>query len=134
MNASLYVVAFGNANGTSRFTMNPAPGAGWPFGAAGGLNVVPEDGSYGSLGNALGPFAQIMPGGLQNSVQTMSTFGHGGALGANERAALINLIIISSEAVRFTDVEDDVTHIIKGQSRTPSWANIHAWGGNTLPT
>ncbi len=131
-NGSIYVVAFGNANGIWHFTIAglPLPGGSVAFpGAA-------LDGSYNSLGFALNPLPQITNASLQAAVNALGNYNGAAGPNAGQLAQMASLIVAVSEAVRITTVEQGVAGALgTGLAAAPYQPNIgqiRNWGGHTL--
>jgi len=127
--SSLYIVGFTNNTG-QRFNLNIIP---FPFPAAqAGAIQLPQDGSYLSLGYNNG-FANINFANLQNSIATVAGVPNIQGFGIVQRRALADLIIVSSEAIRFSEVTNGVNNILgNGNNFLPNWQLIHNWGGHIL--
>lgn len=130
-NASLYITAFRNVNGTYIFnTINPFPCLGLV-----GISVN-IDASYRSLGY---PFnlPKITNTNLMQSIITLTNY-NGGPLrqGNNgESDAIARLAIAVSEAARFESVRQGIDSVLASNNANPYQPDaqkICAWGGHTL--
>ncbi|WP_167856261.1 ribosome-inactivating family protein [Hymenobacter metallicola] len=127
--ASLYVLGFINGTGTYTFALAPFPGGPIP----GAVPLVGIDGSYASLGYAVGfGGLQITDANLQASIQTVQAYA-GGAYTPAFLTSLTRLIIASSESLRLHQVGIDVNSVLgTAVAYAPDWNAVHAWGGHTL--
>ena len=126
--ASLYVVAFQNTdNIVYRFNIPELVGGVCGFPDA---EVVPSNGSYQQLGRSMS-FEEINDYRLGQAVRDVA--GYQGNWNDNIQRALVNLIVSTSEAARFSTVEAGIASVLGNEnSYNPNWNEIHDWGGHIL--
>lgn len=128
INASLYTVAFGNANGIWNFAIGniggvAVPGVAFP----GNLN-----GSYASLGYAVG-LPNITDANLAAAIGAVATYPGTAPVPQPVLDGMARLIIAVSEAVRFDAIESDINGVLgNGNNYAPPAGTIRSWGGHTL--
>ncbi len=125
--ASLYILGFYNQHGIYKFNIQP-----WPGQAIEGT-VLNSDGSYPSLWYNNGSFPTITAENIRESIVHLLNF-QKKQLNKSDVAtcqALVRLIIVTSEAIRFLHVAHGIESTLKirgSQYRTP-WQKIHHWNG-----
>ncbi len=126
---SLNILGFKNSKSQEfTFNINPFPCIDLNFNAK-KLNI---DGTYKSLGFPM-QLPKIKNIDLLNSIQILNNFSSSNEIGKQECEALARLIIITSEAIRFTSVANGIKNILENENEfTPNSFEIIGWGGHSI--